>query len=319
MSAAAGPLNQRFGIPGQLEFRAVDAVVGSPVCAEIANSLATARICLQGAHVVTWQPRDQAEPVIWVSQDASYRPGKSIRGGIPVCWPWFGPDPFHPAGPAHGIVRTVAWSVAGARALAGGATELTLALADDVASQALWPHQFRLELQVVIGASLTLSLATTNPAHTDLDLGEALHAYFRIGDIGTARVGGLERAEYIDKLDADRRKRQHGAVHFDAEVDRVYVDTDAACIIDDPDLRRRIRVEKSGSRSTVVWTPWLAKATRMGDLGPGSRGQGGWREMVCVESGNALHNRVTVAPGATHRLRVEYSVETSSGPGNDAP
>lgn len=314
MSDSAARLNQRFGVPGQLEFRPMTSDADSLVFAEIANPLATARICLQGAHVVTWQPRDQSEPVIWVSQDAAYLPGKSIRGGIPVCWPWFGPDPSNRAGPAHGFVRTVAWSVAGARALAGGATELTLVLADDAASRALWPHPFRLELQVVIGTALTLSLATTNPAHADLELGEALHAYFRIGDIGTAQVGGLERAEYIDKLDDDRRKRQHGAVHFDAEVDRIYVDTDSACVIDDPDLGRRIRIEKTGSRSTVVWTPWLAKATRMGDLGTGSRGQGGWREMVCVESGNALHNRVSVPPGATHRLQVDYSVERSSNP-----
>jgi D-hexose-6-phosphate mutarotase len=135
-------------------------------------------------------------------------------------------------------------------------------------------------------------------------IGEALHTYFHIGDIAAVRVRGLEGCDYLDKVDGGARKQQRGAIRFTGETDRVYVNTAAECVIEDERLRRRIHVAKSGSQATVVWTPWVEKADKMGDFGPD-----GWRGMVCVESANAAENTLTLKPGGTHTLAVEYRVE----------
>lgn len=298
-------LNQRFGQPS-LKF--VEGP-GGLAFAEIDNAIAEARLCLQGAHLVTWRPKDQAEPVIWVSEAAKYAPGKSIRGGVPVCWPWFGPHASEAGFPAHGFARTVPWQVTGSASTPEGATEIALRLVESETTRAMWPHPCRVELRARIGRTLSIELVTENLGAQDFMLGEALHTYFRIGDIGAVRVTGLAGCEYLDKVDGFARKRQDGDIVFGAETDRVYVNTEARCTIEDPRLARRIHIAKAGSRSTVVWTPWAEKAEKMGDFGPGRFGQGGWREMVCVESGNALDDLVTVRAGQGHRLAVEYSVE----------
>jgi D-hexose-6-phosphate mutarotase len=299
-------LNERHAIPGQLSFRA-DA--SGLVFADIDNAGGTATLCLQGAHLTTWRPKSQAEPVVWLSPVAKYAVGKSIRGGAPVCWPWFGPHATESSFPGHGFARTVPWQVTGSKALDGGETQIRLLLAQNDATRAQWPKATRLELTATVGASLRIDLTTTNLDTEDIVIGEALHTYFHIGDIGNIQVLGLEGCGYIDKVDGGARKVQQGAVTCAGEVDRVYVNTAADCIIVDPDLKRRIRIAKSGSSSTVVWTPWTEKAEKMGDFGPGRANQGGWREMVCVESANAVDNLVTVPAGDSHTLTVVYSAE----------
>lgn len=109
-------LNSDFGIPGALTFREG---AGGLVRAEIDNPLAKTTIVLQGAHLIDWTPAGE-RPVIWLSTDAGFAPGKSIRGGIPVCWPWFGPHPDHPDAPAHGFARTSPWSVVESDSTSGG-------------------------------------------------------------------------------------------------------------------------------------------------------------------------------------------------------
>ncbi len=296
-------LNQDLGQPG-LRFR--DDPSGL-VFAEIDNTHATATLCLQGAHLVTWRPKDHALPVVWVSEAARFAPGKSIRGGVPVCWPWFGPHATQASFPAHGFARTVPWQVTGTETTDDGATRIALVLLQNEQTRAQFAHACRLELNLTIGATLRAALVTTNLDTEPLTIGEALHTYFQIGDIGRVRVLGLEGCEYVDKVEGGARKRQEGPIAFAGETDRVYVDTEARCIIEDPVLRRRILIDKSGSRSTVVWTPWQDKADKMGDLGPND----GWRRMVCVESGNALDNVVSIAPGAAHTLAVYYRAETT--------
>ncbi|MEW5787245.1 MAG: D-hexose-6-phosphate mutarotase [Pseudomonadota bacterium] len=294
-------LNTRFALADQLKF--IEGP-GGLVFAEIDNALGTAYLCLQGAHVTTFRPKDQAEPVVWLSDYAKFAPGKSIRGGVPVCWPWFGPHATESGYPAHGFARTTLWDVVASQALPGGETQITLAIGETEQSKAQWPHATRLELTVTVGASLTLDLATHNLGSTPVTVGEALHTYFQIGDIADIEITGLEGSAFVDKVDGGNRHVQAGAIRCAGEVDRVYLDTEATCEIVDRRLRRRIVVAKSGSRSTVVWTPWTEKADKMGDFGPD-----GWRRMVCVESANALENVVSVAPGQVHRLAVEYSAK----------
>jgi D-hexose-6-phosphate mutarotase len=300
---AAQQLNSQFGIKGQLSFR--DDASGL-VVAEIDNDQATASLCLQGAHLMTWQPKSQALPVVWLSRDAKLAAGKSIRGGAPVCWPWFGAHPSEPGFPGHGFARTVPWRMVESGKEPDGATRLTLRLQQSEKTRAQWPHDCTLDLTVVVGETLRMELVTENTGADDFSIGEALHTYFRIGDIGAVRVTGLENCDYWDKVGGSELKKQSGDIHFSGETDRVYINTAAECVIEDDRLKRRIHVAKSGSLSTVVWTPWTEKAGKMGDMGQPD----GWREMVCVESVNAMENVVKVAAGTRHTMIVEYRAES---------
>ncbi|MDD2915490.1 MAG: D-hexose-6-phosphate mutarotase [Gallionella sp.] len=301
--STAQQLNTQFGITGQLGFREDTSGL---IVAEINNTQATASLCLQGAHLMSWQPKSQATPAIWLSRDAKLAVGKSIRGGVPVCWPWFGAHATEPGFPAHGYARTTPWQVIESGSEPDGETRLTLRLLANEKTRAQWPHPCTLELIVSIGETLRMELITENTGSSDFVIGEALHTYFRIGDIGAARVSGLQDCEYWDKVGGSELKKQQGAINFSSETDRVYINTAAECVIEDDQLKRRIRIAKSGSLSTVVWTPWTAKADKMGDLGQPD----GWREMVCVESANAFDNTVRVAAGTSHTLIVEYRTES---------
>ena len=301
--ATAQQLTIQFGIKGVLNFRE-DA--SGLVVADIDNAQATAVLCLQGAHLMTWRPKNQKEPVVWLSRDAKLAPGKSIRGGAPVCWPWFGPHASDSSFPGHGYARTVPWRVLEAGSEPDGATRLTLRLEPNDKTRAQWPYDCNLDLTVIIGETLRMELSTENTGTTDFVIGEALHTYFRIGDISSIKVKGLENSNYWDKVGETKLRKQEGAITFSSETDRVYIDTAAECVIEDDRLKRSIHIGKSGSLSTVVWTPWTDKANKMGDMGQPD----GWREMVCVESVNALDNVVRVAAGKRHTLIVEYRVKS---------
>lgn len=317
----AAQLNKQFGIAGQLCFREDAPVKGTPpdarpadglgaasglIVAEIDNAQATASLCLQGAHLMTWRPKSQAEPVVWLSRDAKLAAGKSIRGGAPVCWPWFGAHASESAFPGHGFARTVPWQVIETGTEPDGATRLTLRLVESEKTRAQWPHDCTLDLTVIVGETLRMEMTTENTGAEVFVIGEALHTYFQIGDIGAVRVAGLEGCDYWDKVGGSTLRRQDGAIAFSGETDRVYVNTAAECVIEDDRLKRRIHIAKSGSLSTVVWTPWIEKANKMGDMGQPD----GWRKMVCVESVNAIDNVVPVAPGTRHTLIVEYRAES---------
>lgn len=273
---------------------------------DVAGVQGGATIALQGAQVLTWAPRGQ-KPVIWISRAAKFTPGKSIRGGVPLCWPWFGPHATEASFPAHGYARTVAWEVVGTRALAEGAVCLDFRLIQTETTRAQWPHAASLECHITVGKVLEIDLGTRNLDSHAITIGDALHTYFEVDDVRKIAIRGLEDCYYLDKLDADKRKRQAGPVTIGAETDRIYLDATADCLIDDPGLRRRIRIRKRGSHSTVVWNPWIDKAARMGDFV-----ENGYLNMVCVESTNAADDVVTIAPGGEHHLWVRYEVEPLS-------
>jgi len=299
----AAQLNQQFGIAGQLSFR--DDASGL-VVAEFDNKFATAALCLQGAHLISWQPKSQAQPVVWVSRDAKIAAGKSIRGGAPVCWPWFGAHASEASFPGHGYARTVPWNIIESGTEPSGATRLTLRLQASDKTRAQWSHDCNLDLTVIIGDTLRMEMTTENTGKSEFVIGEALHTYLRISDIGTVSVTGLDGCEYWDKVGGSNLRKQAGAITFSGETDRVYINTAATCVIEDDKLKRRIYIKKSGSHSTVVWTPWTEKANKMGDMGQPD----GWREMVCVESVNAIDNVVKVAAGNKHTMIVEYRAES---------
>jgi glucose-6-phosphate 1-epimerase len=293
-------LNDRFAIGSQLFFAEGP---GSLPVAEIVGPHGQGMISLSGGHVMTWTPEGH-EPVLWLSQHAKFSPGKSIRGGVPICWPWFGPHESDSSFPSHGFARTSPWAVERSEASPDGTIQLTLAMTATDVSRAQWPHAVTAKVIVSLGSELRIDLITKNSGNTAVVVGEALHTYFAVSDIRQAQISGLAGCNYFDKADGGRRKLQEGNIIVGGEVDRVYVNTTSECSIEDAGLKRRIRIKKSGSRSTVVWNPWTEKAAKMGDFGAD-----GFLGMVCVESGNALDNVVTVEPSCEHILSVRYSVE----------
>lgn len=272
------------------------------IAVEVKTAFSTATVALQGAHVLTWQPKGQ-KPVIWLSKAAKFVPGKSVRGGVPICWPWFGPHATDATYPGHGFARTIPWSLLDARKLPDGRVRLEFAPELNDAARTQWPHASSVKYSVTLGQELVVALATKNIGDTPFVLGQALHTYFVVGDIRQASVAGLEGRAHIDKVAGGKRRKQKGAVTFTGETDRIYLDTAGCCGIVDPVLKRTILITSTGSRSTVVWNPWEEKAAKMGDFGK----EGPWK-MVCVETANAADDVITLAPGETHRMTAQYRV-----------
>jgi glucose-6-phosphate 1-epimerase len=256
---------------------------------------------LQGAHVLHFQPRGQ-QPVLWASQHSFFALGRPIRGGIPICWPWFGTHPTDAAKPGHGFARTSAWEILGTSAGPEG-TGIELGLTSSPATLELWPHPFSLRLRALFSAQLQVELHVHNPGDQPFSMSAALHSYFSVSQASAIAIRGLEGSSYFDKV-GGTPQRQEGPVRISAETDRVYQDTTAECCIEDPGLGRRILVAKQGSRSTVVWNPWVAKAARMEDFGGEE-----YHQMVCVETANAPPDQVTLLPGSAHCLQALIRVE----------
>ena len=263
------------------------------------TAAADASVAVQGAHVTHWQPRG-TEPVLFMSPRSVWAPGRALRGGVPICFPWFAARAGDPSAPAHGFARIRDWRLADRRDAA-----LVFELESDDATRRLWPHDFRLRFHVTVGAALHLALEVTNSSRSAFTCETALHTYLRVGDVGAATVTGLEGAVYVDKAAGGLRRRAGPEpLRFDGEVDRVFLHTTATCVVDDPVLRRRLVVAKTGSATTVVWNPGSERAAALPDLGPDA-----WRTMVCVETANAADDRLTLAPGAVHRLSATLTCE----------
>jgi glucose-6-phosphate 1-epimerase len=291
----------RFAIAGALRFE--DAPSGL-TRAVIATPLAEAEIYLHGAHVTSWVPRGQ-RPVLFTSSRSLYVPGKPIRGGVPLVFPWFGPRGGGQSGPMHGFARLMEWTVEGSRRRPDGTVELDLTLRPDDVTRELGFSDFQLTFYVAVGSQLQMSLEVRNSSGTALPFETAMHTYFAVGDIQQVAISGLEGTTYIDKTDGFRRKLQPvGPIRIAKETDQVHVNTTATCAIDDPAWQRRIVVEKSGSATTVVWNPWIEKTRTLADMAPEE-----WRGMLCVETANAGEDAVQLAPGATHRMSATIRVE----------
>lgn len=296
MSQTVDILNQRFALAGALQF--ADSSSGLPV-AEIQTPQASARVALQGAQVLAWRPAGQT-PVLWQSKAAVYAPGQAVRGGVPVCWPWFG---ARDGLPAHGLVRTRLWDLRSARQQVDGQVVLRLGTTDDASTRALWDFAFDLELCVTVGQTLNLALSTRNTGAAAFTITQALHSYFCVGDIAQTSVLGLDGCNYLDKVQNFAPVRQVGALEFSGETDRIYTDTTADCLIEDKAGGRTIRVAKQGSTSTVVWNPWREREQALADMATGEH-----RQMLCVETCNAGPDHVTLTPGVTHTLVAKISV-----------
>jgi glucose-6-phosphate 1-epimerase len=270
--------------------------------ATLSSPHGTAVVAVKGAQILSWIPTHSSE-VFWLSPDADLAKAKPMRGGIPICWPWFGAHARSKGSPSHGFARTEQWRVV---EQGFDDTHPSLKLALDVAAvtRTDWPYAAHVELTVRVGLRLVVELTTTNTGLEPFELSEALHSYFRIRDIGRISIFGLQNRRFIDQLDGGSCKSETGPISVAKEIDRIYQNTADTIVLDDLLLQRRIRIAKSGSLSTVVWNPWIEKSARLGDMG-----QDGYREMICIETANTRDDAVTIAPGEHHRHQAEFSVE----------
>jgi len=273
------------------------------VLMQIDHPLASATISLDGGQILAWHPKSQSHPVLWGADSAHWLKGRAIRAGVPICWPWFGAHPTETKWPSHGYARVCPWALTNISTLPSGELEISMKMLPD--HEAAFLHQFEASLstRITVGESLSIALLTENTGQHPLCLTEALHAYFVVSDVSDVQIEGLNHCEYVDLIDRNVIKTQYGSVFLTAETGRVYQNTKSDCLIRDSALNRTIRVEKSGSESTVVWNPWAETASKMDDLGPLA-----WKKMVCVESANAWDHTITLAAGTQHSLTVRYSV-----------
>lgn len=272
--------------------------------ARVSGARADAEVYLHGGHVTHWQPHG-AEPVLFLSRRAAYAPGKAIRGGVPLIFPWFGAHATDRQAPMHGVARARPWRLLTSGPGADGAVVLELALEDDEATRRLWPAAFALRYRVTVGDVLHLALEVTNTSPAPFTFEAALHTYLAVGDVEAVAVTGLEHTTYLDKVDAFTRKR-HGAepLRLTGETDRVFLGTPARCTVDDRALGRRLVVDKAGSATTVVWNPWATRTRDIADLGADD-----WRRLLCVETANAADDAVTLAAGGRHVMSATIRVE----------
>ena len=273
---------------------------------EINNARARALISTYSGQLLSYRPINEKNDLLFVSDKAYYENGKAIKGGIPVCWPWFGPDPDHLGRPAHGFVRTRQWEVSASESLADGSTRVVLGLADTDETREIWPHAFKLNIEITVGDSLKVALVTHNTDDKSVIISQALHTYFQVGDIGKVKLLGLDGTEYLDKVDGFARKTQSGPVTIKGEVDRIYTGVSGELLIDDESLGRRIRIISTGCSTAVVWNPWIEAAASMGDLGDED-----YKKMLCVETANAGPESIEIAAGGEYRLEAQYTIERS--------
>ena len=291
---------KRWAIAERVNF---EETTGGLLRIAVTTPAAHAHIFLHGAHLSHYQPTALA-PVLFMSASSLFAPTKPIRGGVPVIFPWFGPRADQPSSPPHGFARTSEWELESTRNIDDQSVQVVLRFPSTAATRAEWPHNFVLRHRITIGARLQMELEVENRGAGDLRFEEALHTYFAVSDVREVAVRGLAGTEYIDKVDGAKLKVQdEEPIRFTGETDRVYLDTSAECTIDDPGLQRRISIQKTGSDTTVVWNPWVAKAAALADFGDDE-----WPRMLCVETANAHRNAVTLKPAGTHVMSTVIAV-----------
>jgi len=288
-------LFRNLEIPGRIAI-----VNGNAGLAKISvtSNASSAEIYPHGAHITGFQKNGEP-PLLFLSRSSQFAAYKPIRGGVPICFPWFG---TREGAAPHGFARLTEWKLDEIAVAPGGAVTLRFHLPESAYVNAGWPAA-NANFAVTVADKLTMELAVTNPSKEGFTFEDCLHTYFAVGDITGISIAGLNGVHYLDKTDILARKLESGdAIKISSEVDRVFPNATGAVEIRDPGLRRVIQIEKTGAASTVVWNPWIAKAKSMADFGDDE-----YKLMVCVESGNVAENKITLSPGASAALKVILS------------
>ncbi len=293
-------LNSEYALEGQLHFMYGE---GEFPLIVIENDLANAIISTYAGQILSFQPVDAEEDLLFISEQAYYQSGKAIKGGIPICWPWFGADPENKGRAAHGFVRNRQWNVLATQKLSDGSTQVRLGINDNEETRKIWPYSFQLMIEITVGTSLSINLRTQNTGNESFVIGQALHTYFKVGNINQVQVLGLDNLYYLDKANHGLQKRQQGPVLITSEVDRIYTDVNNELHIIDASLKRKISITCSGSKTAVVWNPWKDIAASMGDLDDND-----YQHLLCVETVNTENDIVEIQPANEYQLKVNYSV-----------
>lgn len=281
-------------------------------CWRITSEHAELLIAQQGAQILSYQ-RVGEPPLLWLSDQAIFRAGKSVRAGVPVCWPWFGNLQRNPEAvqamyhgeqaPAHGLVRGCDWQLNGAEQV-GDAIQIEFELPAAQGDLPGWPHEVELKLLIELGEQLKVTLTSYNLGSDNVTISQALHSYFAVSDVRQARVEGVDGLSYIETLADWEQREQKGALEFAGETDRIYLATPQTLSIVDPHWARRITLTSSGSRSAVIWNPWTERAKELPDMA-----DDGWQRMLCIETANVWDDVVELRPGATCSLSVSIGSE----------
>lgn len=300
-------LEDRFGIEGELGFTETE---GDLISISVFNKYADAEISLYGAHVISFIPHGTFG-VLWMSPDSFFEVGKPIRGGIPVCFPWFGPHPSDPEKPLHGFARLMYWDVIETASVATGETLIRLELNSSQETKKYWPYDFCAQLTIVVGRKLEVSLNISNTGESDFSYTAALHSYFNISGIENIEIRGLEGVAYYDGSGDELLKQETPVLEIKKEENRRYINTDADCIIIDPVFNQAVRVSKEGSNVTVVWNPGEETAEKIEDISGDS-----YQAFVCVETVNAYNDTIHLHQGEKHntttRIGLDYSMSDKS-------
>jgi len=291
-------LDRRFGIPDIARVCEGD---GGLARVDITNPIAHGQIYVHGAHVTSWRPAG-SEEVLFVSTKSRWEEGQAIRGGIPICFPWFRVKADDPHAPAHGFVRTRSWQLYSIVENETGVA-VTMFIESDEQARRWWPAEFRLVHRVTFGSQLKLELVCINTGKAPVHFEEALHTYNRVANVGTVRLQGLGGTRFLDNTDSNKEKTQLGDVTITSPTDNAFINTKNGVDLLDPKMHRRIRLQKANSGTTVVWNPWQEGAGGLRDLGEGE-----WKQFLCVEASNIIGAAVTLAPGQEHTMVAVLSV-----------
>lgn len=259
---------------------------------EVQNSSATAKVALQGAHIFEYQRVGQ-EAILWLSEISDFEQGRAIRGGVPLCWPWFGFSEDKTL-PQHGFARTTMWEFVSANEIDESETTLLFRLSNSEQTLKIWNYKFLLELQITISKELKMELKTTNLDDKAFKISQALHTYFSVSHISEVAIKGLDKKPYLDAL-SWQKEVQGGNIRFEEEVDRVYQEVNNEIIL--VDKNREIHIKNTNSASVVVWNPWIEKTSRMSAMK-----EDAYEHFVCIESANAFDDTRVIEPKQSHTL-----------------
>lgn len=289
---------------------------GDLPCWRVQTTDADLLVAEQGAQVLSYQ-RNGEPPLIWLSERARGLRGQSVRGGVPVCWPWFGDLARNPvallaqyqgeAAPFHGLVRNLSWECR-EREEKDGEARLLFVCPQPEQGLPGWPQAVDVELEIRLGERLHLTLRSCNRGQRPVWISQALHSYFAISDIHAVEVRGLEGCRYIETLGGWHECQQDGPLRFCSETDRIYLDLPTRLELHDAGWQRKLYLESHSARTAVLWNPWIDKAQRLSQFA-----EDAWQRMLCIETANVWDDCVELAPGASHSLDLCLWSEALSG------
>lgn len=293
-------LDDKFSIEGEVGFAELEEDL---VFMTVSNKYADVDICMYGAHITSFRPHKSMD-MLWMSPESSFEVGKAIRGGIPVCFPWFGPHKTDPEKPQHGFARLMYWEVASTSTNAAGETIVKLELNSSEETKAYWPHDFCAEMTIVVGKTLVATLKVTNTSDEPFDYTCALHSYFSLSAIESISIEGLKGLTYYNQNTGENGIQEEEVLEIQEPITRHYLNTETPIIIADSAFRRRIKVDKKGSKVTTVWNPGAETCAKIGDLPDDA-----YETFVCVEATNAFDYPIQLAPGGSFETSAIIGLE----------